>query len=167
MGLLKQFILGRSQNTIFTRSGVSSVPHLVSKHSKCKADTQTTPKSADRTLLLVKFDNPAIPDIFLRPATPPDEELKVEDRLFERSGSVLVLRDSRSGHQSYTTSSSVVGHLQPSSKWKTRMIRGELSNAQTGASKNAMRDTEDPGMHLDATSQSDYRAYMAGLNDEP
>jgi len=105
MGLFKLFMLGRSQNTIATRSEVNSVPHLVPKHRKCKADTKTTPISVDWTLLLVKSDNPAIPDIALRPATPPDGVLKVEDRLFERSGPVFVLHDLRSGHQSYTTSS--------------------------------------------------------------
>ena len=166
MGLFKQLMLRRSQNTTATRLEVNSVPYLVPKPRKCRADTKTTPKSVNRTLLLVKSDNPAIPDIVLRPATPPDGALKVEDRLFERSGPVFVLRDSRSGHQNYTISSPVVSHLQLPSQRKTAVVRRELSKAQAGASKNAMRDAKDPDTHLDATSQSDYRAYMAGLNDE-
>ncbi|KAI2482767.1 hypothetical protein Ptr902_05084 [Pyrenophora tritici-repentis] len=168
MGLSKCMTPPQSQRIMALRPVNDFAPRLVPNDKKRKAASKTTTKPTDRTILLAKSDNPAIPDVVLQPAAPREMGMKVEDRLFDRRGSEFVLRKSKSWGQCSTSTRSAAGRPEPPSHEKTAEVHKEPSKAQTGASDNTKRDAEDQDMdkELDATSQFDYCAYMAGINSK-
>ncbi|KAE8847186.1 hypothetical protein P3342_002084 [Pyrenophora teres f. teres] len=165
MGLSKYMTPPQFKHTTAPRPAIDFAPHLVPKDKTRKITSKTATKPTDRTILLAKSDSPAIPDVVLEHAAPCETGMKVEDRLFDRCGSVFVLRKSKSSSQCRTSSRSATGRLEPPSHLKAAEVHGEPSNAQLGASKNTVREVgdQDMEMDLDATSQSDYCTYMAGL----
>jgi hypothetical protein len=68
------------------------VPHLVPKPDRRKKKNRVIGKPLAWYIPLEIFLEPELPNIILWPPKPPRSGLKVEDILFERSGSVFILR---------------------------------------------------------------------------
>jgi hypothetical protein len=125
-----------------------SVPHLHPKPKQTNKNLPLVGKLFHQYLLFHK-DDPSLPRIVLRAATPP------EGPEFERCGSVFVLRESKPATRT------VVGHLQVPKRKKRVGRRASLPPVKS--LQEYMQDTGDIDLYLDAEYAADYRKYLAGL----
>jgi hypothetical protein len=68
------------------------VPRLVPKPDQRKKKNRVIPKPLAWYIPIEIFPEPELPNIILWPPKPPESGPKVEDILFERSGSIFILR---------------------------------------------------------------------------
>ena len=162
MELLKGLISRCNQLKMIPQRNDELVPHLVPKYNQRKTKkNKTASKPLPRYLTIEMFHESELPDIVLRPPTPPRSELKVEELLFERSGSVFILRGPRAQRQLQSTMRPGVEHLQVPRMHRT-VERCEKAIGVSGQDRDGI-ETEDQDLDLHCASQSDYRTFMAGL----
>jgi hypothetical protein len=137
------------------------VPRLVSKPNQRKMKNKMVPKPLPRYIPVEAFPQPELPDIVLRPPTPPKGVPKVEDLLFERSGSVFILRGSRVQSQPQCTLRPGVERLQVPAQSRIEK-RYERNTEASEQNKDAV-EPEHQDVDLRRASQLDYRIFMAGL----
>ncbi|KAF1836766.1 hypothetical protein BDW02DRAFT_596107 [Decorospora gaudefroyi] len=139
-----------------------SIPRLI--RSPIKGKKQTV-KPQPQARVLEAFDDPALPKILLRPATPPDGGTKLEDRIFERSRSVFILREPKP-QQHRSSTGAVAGHLHVPSSKRLKVEednRATVPRGVTTSDREELDDVEGLDVHLDAECELDYRTYMVGL----
>jgi hypothetical protein len=171
MNILKGLISKRDQQKTVTRQDNDVVPHLVPKYGRHKKSNIPTLKPLRRIIPIERFASSELPDIVLRPPTPPPGEInvedllfsgmKVEDILFERSGSVFILREPRVHTQCKSTSRSVVGHLKVPARHRTATRHDK--DAVASRRDKGVEESESCEVDLDDASQDDYRTFVNGL----
>ena len=162
MTFLKRLLTKRGEHKQVAHPCDEFVPHL---HPKPKPSRQDLKRQAHIELrhtprYILFQDNPCLPRVVLRPATPPEADMKLEDLLFERSGDVFILR-AKQAVERPVTSNGVVGHLQVPARKKRARRRASLP--PTRSLQEYLGDTADDEVQLDAQCGADYRSYMAGL----
>jgi hypothetical protein len=164
MTFLKRLLSKRGERIQHAQQCDESVPHLHPKPKPSKQDLKRTAhlelRHTPRYVIFQKHDNPCLPRVVLRPATPPEADMKLEDLLFERSGDFFILRP-KPVVERIASSSNIVGHLQVPTRRK-RVRRG-TSLPPSKSLQEYQEDTGDAETHLDAQCRADYRKYLAGL----
>jgi hypothetical protein len=150
MAFLKRLLSKHGERKQDVQPCSETLPHLHPKPKPSKKDLEVVGKSYPLILLFHKINDPALPRIILRPATPS------EGSAFERSGSNFVLREPK------PTTRTVVGHLQIPQRKKR--VRRQASMPPTERLQEPPEDTGDIDVYLDAECGADYCRYLAGLD---
>jgi len=119
MKSFKHLISKRGQKKTASLQGDDLVPHLVRRYSHDRKSNQAS-RPLPYKILIEKFDRSDVPNIVLWPPTPPPSGMKIEDLLFERSGSFFVLREKTERIEARSTRA-VVGRLQVPARHKTEI----------------------------------------------
>jgi hypothetical protein len=150
MAFLKRLLSKHGERKQDVQPCSETLPHLHPKPKPSKKDLEVVGKSYPLILLFHKINDPGLPRIILRPATPP------EGPVFERSGSTFVLREPKPATRT------VVGHLQVPQRKKRARRRASLPPTENLQAH--LEDTADIDVYLDAECGADYRRYLAGLD---
>lgn len=185
MALLKRIFSKRKTEQPIPDLRDDAIPRLVRK-KKSKKAALPKPQPAVLGLILEDFSNPTLPTIVLRPATPPAHIFDVQDRLFERSGAVFILRKEEISVEGQWPGSTTSQYLRVPAKRNVVQACGSLSpidesDAESEESNDSGvgldeepddsgvgldEELDDSSICLDGEYEADYRAYMAGMNGE-
>lgn len=110
MKSFKDLISKRGQEKKASLASDDLVPHLVRGYGHSQKSNKAS-RPLPHKILIEGFDRSDVPNVVLWPPTPPPSGVKIEDLLFERSGSFFVLREKTEGTEARSTRS-VVGRLQ-------------------------------------------------------
>ncbi|USP79692.1 hypothetical protein yc1106_06966 [Curvularia clavata] len=135
-----------------------AIPRLVRKKKKSKKVALPKPQPVVPGIVLEDFRDPALPSITLRPATPPMQIFDVQERLFERSGAVFILRKEEASAHALSTQ-----HLQVPSESSAVPVCGGLPPIEEC---DESEDSDDSGVGLDEDCEADYLTYVAAMDGE-
>lgn len=161
MKSFKDLISKRGQKKTASLPGDDLVPHLVRKYGHGRKGNQAS-KPLPYKILIEKFDRSDVPNIVLWPPTPPPNGMKIEDLLFERSGSFFVLREKTEKIEARSTRA-VIGRLQVPARHKTEICNYKDVRASR-QDENALDEIGTQNAHLDDMCRADYCAFVAGLD---
>lgn len=163
---LKRILPRRSHDLPGPETRDDPIPHLIRKKKakKSKKEVLPIPKPIVIGFVLETFSNPALPTIVVRPPTPPANLVSVEERLFERSGAVFILRKEETFARGPQSRSLVSQQLRVPAKRYAMQVCAELPEIDESSLQAEAEEDED--VSIDPESEADYRAYMTGMNAE-
>lgn len=167
---MKRFFSKRGQDkaAAVDDANNSHIPHLVRKKrqkKKRKSNATRTSRPFTRAFVLEDFSNPALPRVLLHPPTPADNKFNLEDYLFERCGSVFVLREPQSQPEVHAAPGDwwLADYLQVPPEYREVAIDVYESPEKDDVEKGLLENEEVHSVYLDEDCEADYRAYMDGL----